>query len=37
MEVITEKFALASAVWNPIIENCNKYYEPGENLATEEK
>jgi hypothetical protein len=35
--MMAEKFALASVVWGPIIENCNKCYEPGQKLATEEK
>jgi hypothetical protein len=36
LRVITDKFAIASIVWNPFTENCNKLYEPLENLATEE-
>jgi len=35
-QMVAETFTLASVVWNPIIENCNKYYEPGEKLTTEE-
>jgi hypothetical protein len=35
--MMAEKFALASVVWDQIIDNCNKCYETGENLAPEEK
>lgn len=33
----TDKFALASEIWNPFIENCILCYKPGEHIAIDEQ
>ena len=33
----SDKFALASALWDPFIENCKKAFIPGENLTVDEQ
>lgn len=33
----TDKFALASEIWNPFIENCILCYKPGEYIAIDEQ
>ena len=35
--VLTDKFALASDIWKPFIENCHKCYNPHEHVTVDEQ